>query len=106
MIQVRMSIYVAIFTLIPFQATRVLKPVWTSLDQPPTIQSTPGEKLIWETRKTPLRHVLGEPNIINNIVLNLTRPGSSSYLGFGEQGGRSLLKDPSFMNYYCGSIVS
>lgn len=50
--------------------------------------------------KQPLRHQWQDPNI-NNVVLTLSKPGPGEYLGFGEQGGRLVLKNPTFMNYYC-----
>ncbi|KAI8211645.1 hypothetical protein K4K52_009996 [Colletotrichum sp. SAR 10_76] len=40
-------------------------------------------------------------DVINNVVLNIDKPGPAQYLGFGEQGGRTVLKEPTFMNYFC-----
>jgi alpha-glucosidase (family GH31 glycosyl hydrolase) len=56
------------------------------------------EKIIWETTSKPLRwKQFGDTTA---TILTVKKPGSSKYIGFGEQGGKSLLKNRTFMNYF------
>lgn len=55
-------------------------------------------RVIWETVKRPIRwQKFGETYA---TVLSLVKPGSAKYIGFGEQGGKSLLKKSTYMNYF------
>lgn len=67
---------------------------------------TSAEQIIWQT-DSPIFSFQGDRNIsvINNVVMNIKKPGPAEYLGFGEQGGRTLLKQPTFMNYFCARPV-
>ncbi|KAF5004990.1 hypothetical protein FDECE_8515 [Fusarium decemcellulare] len=59
------------------------------------------QQIIWETAD-PAFSYQGDPHVgvINNVVLNIKKPVLSRYLGFGEQGGSTVLRGPTFMNYY------
>lgn len=83
------------------QATRVLEPMESS---PPGVLD---EQVIWQTTEQAFSYQ-GDPNIeaINNVVLNVNKPGPAKYLGFGEQGGRTVLKNPTYMNFFCKILIS
>lgn len=61
-----------------------------------------SEHVIWQTGAQAFSYQ-GNQDIpaINNVVLNIKKPTPADYLGFGEQGGRTVLKKPTFMNYFC-----
>ncbi|KAF4996639.1 hypothetical protein FGRMN_4385 [Fusarium graminum] len=61
-----------------------------------------SEQIIWQTTDQVFSYQLNK-NIdpINNVVLNIQKPGPAEYLGFGEQGGRTVLKKPTYLNYFC-----
>ncbi|KAF4469981.1 hypothetical protein FALBO_3118, partial [Fusarium albosuccineum] len=89
------------FLASPFRiiATRVLQP----MENPAGVVGADHlQQIIWETAD-PAFSYQGDPNIgvINNVVLNIKKPVLSRYLGFGEQGGQTVLRSPTFMNYYC-----
>lgn len=37
----------------------------------------------------------------NTVFMNVNKLGLAGYVGFGEQSGRTVLKKPTFMNYFC-----
>ncbi|KAI1029481.1 hypothetical protein LB504_010760 [Fusarium proliferatum] len=91
----------------PFRivATRKLKP----LDADPAFLKTVGidtvseyEEIIWQTTEETFSYQ-GNPSIgaVNNVVLNIKKPGPAAYLGFGEQGGRTVIKKPTYLNFFC-----
>ncbi|KAF5576151.1 alpha-glucosidase 2 [Fusarium pseudocircinatum] len=91
----------------PFRivATRKLKP----LDADPAFLKTVGidtvseyEEIIWQTKEETFSYQ-GNPSIgaVNNVVLNIKKPGPAAYLGFGEQGGRTVIKKPTYLNFFC-----
>ncbi|KAF5661454.1 alpha-glucosidase 2 [Fusarium circinatum] len=91
----------------PFRivATRKLKP----LDADPAFLKTVGidtvseyEEIIWQTAEETFSYQ-GNPSIgaVNNVVLNIKKPGPAAYLGFGEQGGRTVIKKPTYLNFFC-----
>lgn len=89
----------------PFRivATRALQPLSADPDAINELGITTSvEQIIWQTTSQAFSFS-GDPNIkvINNTVMNIKRPGSSQYLGFGEQGGHTVLKKPTYMNYFC-----
>ncbi|KAL0256827.1 hypothetical protein SLS55_007636 [Diplodia seriata] len=66
--------------------------------------STPaesGQAVIWKTKKRPLQYQVRdteqEPSA---IVLSVEKPDPARYMGFGEQGGKDLFKDNTYMNYF------
>ncbi|KLP23501.1 Uncharacterized protein LW94_8495 [Fusarium fujikuroi] len=90
----------------PFRivATRKLKP----LDADPAFLKTVGidtvseyEEIIWQTTEETFSYQ-GNPSIgaVNNVVLNIKKPGPAAYLGFGEQGGRTVIKKPTYLNFF------
>ncbi|EJU04376.1 alpha-1-4-glucan lyase [Dacryopinax primogenitus] len=84
------------------QVTRKLEVTPLIIPVPPDLHETnvPMEKVVWQTIARPFRY---EPMKyrVNNIILHVWKKGSAEFLGFGEQGGKHLLKTPSQMNYYC-----
>lgn len=91
----------------PFRivATRVLRPMPTdsaviSELSLPTVSAE--EQIIWQTSQQTFAYQ-GNPSIgiINNVVMTINKPTQAEYVGFGEQGGRTVLKRPTYMNYFC-----
>lgn len=60
------------------------------------IPAAPGRRnaIVWQTKERGLLYQ-GDATVIN-----VDKPQTAKYLGFGEQGGRSLYKDKTFMNYF------
>ncbi|KAL1613812.1 hypothetical protein SLS54_010273 [Diplodia seriata] len=60
-----------------------------------------GQAVIWKTKKRPLQYQVRdteqEPSA---IVLSVEKPDPARYMGFGEQGGKDLSKDNTYMNYF------
>ncbi|KKY28055.1 putative alpha-glucan lyase [Diplodia seriata] len=60
-----------------------------------------GQAVIWKTKKRPLQYQVRdteqEPSA---IVLSVEKPDPARYMGFGEQGGKDLFKDNTYMNYF------
>lgn len=87
----------------PFQiqCTRVLQPQRDPYQEPPGLEPVSVEKVIWQT--SPSWTFLQNPEdpSLTNIVLNVAKPGSAEYVGFGEQGGRTVVKSPTLLNYFC-----
>ncbi|KAF4781156.1 hypothetical protein HER10_EVM0008029 [Colletotrichum scovillei] len=61
-----------------------------------------SEEVIWRTADQAFSYN-GDPEIdaINNVILRMHKPPPAHYLGFGEQGGKTVLKKPTYMNYFC-----
>ncbi|KAH9225626.1 glycoside hydrolase family 31 protein [Colletotrichum gloeosporioides 23] len=90
----------------PFRiiATRKLDPSDVATLTDVGITTTATEHVIWRTTTETFCHQDGSQQgigAINNVVLNIEKPGPAQYLGFGEQGGRTVLKEPTYMNYFC-----
>ncbi|KAJ0375304.1 hypothetical protein COL26b_006515 [Colletotrichum chrysophilum] len=88
----------------PFRiiATRKLNPSDVATLTDVGITATATEHVIWRTTAQTFLHQDDKNiDVINNVVLNIDKPGPAQYLGFGEQGGRTVLKEPTFMNYFC-----
>ncbi|RKK84556.1 hypothetical protein BFJ71_g14509 [Fusarium oxysporum] len=85
-------------------ATRKLKTLEadTSLLQSVGVDTTSElEQIIWQTTDQTFSYQQNaDINAINNVVLNVKKPGPAVYLGFGEQGGKTILKKPSYLNYF------
>ncbi|KAI0485577.1 glycosyl hydrolases family 31-domain-containing protein [Xylaria cf. heliscus] len=66
------------------------------LKSPESIPARDGHDnaIIWQTKE---RGLLYQDDA---VILNIVKPITSKYLGFGEQGGKSLYKDKTFMNYF------
>lgn len=95
----------------PFRmvATRVLKPMPTEsavINELSLPIVTAEEQIIWQTSQQTFAYQ-GDPTIgiINNVVMNVNKPTQAEYVGFGEQGGRTVLKRPTYMNYFCKSKI-
>lgn len=58
----------------------------------PKVQGQRG-LIVWETAECPLRYQGSA------TVISVKKPRTAAYLGFGEQGGKSLLRDCTFMNF-------
>ena len=91
----------------PFRivATRTLQPLPTDsavISELSLPAITAGEQIIWQTSQQAFAYQ-EDPSIgiINNVVLNVNKPDQAEYVGFGEQGGRTVLKRPTYMNYFC-----
>ena len=93
----------AYFRRDPFQiqCTRVVQPRREIHKLPPGVTSSSVEKVIWQT--SPTRTFLQSPEAprATNIVLNVVKQGPAEYVGFGEQGGRTVMKPATSMNYFC-----
>ncbi|KAL5619805.1 hypothetical protein FOVSG1_002027 [Fusarium oxysporum f. sp. vasinfectum] len=91
----------------PFRivATRKLKTLEadTSLLQSVGVDTTSElEQIIWQTTDQTFSYQKNSDiDAINNVVLNVKKPGPAEYLGFGEQGGKTVLKKPTYLNYFC-----
>lgn len=60
------------------------------------------EQIIWQTTDQTFSYQQNSDiDAINNVVLNIKKPGPAEYLGFGEQGGKTVLKKPTYLNYFC-----
>ncbi|KAM0489552.1 hypothetical protein ACHAP8_012462 [Fusarium lateritium] len=60
------------------------------------------EQIIWQTTDQTFSYETnGSIDAIKNVVLNVKKPGPAEYLGFGEQGGKTVLKKPTYLNYFC-----
>ncbi|KAL6832031.1 glycoside hydrolase family 31 protein [Trichoderma camerunense] len=60
------------------------------------LESSQGVTVIWKTKPKPLMYLERG----RGTILSIQAPASSHYLGFGEQGGRDLFKDKTYMNYF------
>ena len=93
----------AYFRKDPFQiqCTRIVQPQLDPYTAPPGLSTSSVEKVIWQT--SPTRTFVQSPEAprATNIVLNVTKPGPAEYIGFGEQGGRTVIKSATLMNYFC-----
>ncbi|KAK7966875.1 glycoside hydrolase family 31 protein [Apiospora aurea] len=92
----------------PFKVTAVRSIASTgTVDTSPALQhpaldsvdSIPKERgranaIIWETKS---RAILYQEDA---TILNVDKPLTAKYLGFGEQGGKHLFKDKTYMNYF------
>jgi hypothetical protein len=60
-----------------------------------------AEKVIWQTSPKTFRWKTNpQYRVLKNVVLDVVKPGNGKYLGFGEQGGMSFVKQPTFMNFF------
>jgi hypothetical protein len=58
-------------------------------------------RVVWETSPKTFRwHIHEVHDMLKDVVLDVIKPGHGEYLGFGEQGGTSFAKQPTFMNYF------
>jgi hypothetical protein len=58
-------------------------------------------RVIWETSPKTFRwHQHEVHDMLKDVVLDVVKPGHGEYVGFGEQGGTSFAKLPTFMNYF------
>ncbi|EKG12891.1 Glycoside hydrolase family 31 [Macrophomina phaseolina MS6] len=68
---------------------------------PITAPAESGQAVIWKTKKRPLQYqVRGSDKEPCAIVLSVEKPDPARFMGFGEQGGKDLFKDNTFMNYF------
>ena len=93
----------AYFRKDPFQiqCTRIIQPQRDTFEQPPGLITSSIEKVIWQTSPGRTFSQSPEGPRATNIVLNVAKPGPAEYVGFGEQGGRSVVKSATLMNYFC-----
>ncbi|KAH6869776.1 glycosyl hydrolases family 31-domain-containing protein [Thelonectria olida] len=89
-------------------ATRQLSPMKADVASASLLQSlgvtpiSPSEQIVWQTTgKTFAYQGDKDIGVINNVVLKVNKPEPAAYLGFGEHGGRTVLKKPTYMNYFC-----
>ncbi|KAF4873613.1 Alpha-glucosidase 2 [Colletotrichum siamense] len=95
------------FLASPFRiiATRKVTPMQkrpSFMDETIVAEALSSEEVIWQTNAQTFSYQ-GHSKIgaINNVVLNVHKPNPAEYLGFGEQGGRTVLKKPTYMNFFC-----
>jgi len=50
--------------------------------------------IVWQTKERPLKYV------DNATILSIKKSSTADHLGFGEQGGRSLFKSETLMNFF------
>ena len=94
----------AFFRKDPFQiqCTRVIQPQPEMSRLPPgVVAASSVEKVVWQT--SPTQTFLQNPEAprATNIILNVAKPDPAKYVGFGEQGGRTVMKSATLMNYFC-----
>ncbi|KAL8792282.1 MAG: hypothetical protein Q9195_005161 [Heterodermia aff. obscurata] len=60
------------------------------------LQEVPGRRplVVWQMSERGIRYQ-GK-----STILSVQKPSTARYLGFGEQGGSSLIKDKTFMDYF------
>ncbi|KAF2151548.1 glycoside hydrolase family 31 protein [Myriangium duriaei CBS 260.36] len=89
----------------PFRlvATRSLSPQSLNQNELQNVGLTgPVERIIWQTSSNTFAFSTdSRTTAINNNVFFMEKPGPAQYIGFGEQGGKTLLKEPTMMNYFC-----
>jgi alpha-glucosidase len=59
-----------------------------------------GEHRVWATAAPAIQFTANGPND-HAIVQAASRPPAASYVGFGEHGGRNLLKNGDQLTYFC-----
>ena len=93
----------AYFRKDPFQiqCTRIVRPQGDTYKPPPGLVVSSVERVIWQTSPTGTFLQSREAPRATNIVLNVAKPGPAEYVGFGEQGGRTVMKSATLMNYFC-----
>ena len=94
----------ALFRKDPFQiqCTKVIQPQPAISSLPPgEVAASSVEKVVWQT--SPTQTFLQNPEAprATNIILNVAKPVPAKYVGFGEQGGRTVMKSATLMNYFC-----
>ena len=81
-------------TSIPISAgiSSVSNPTSKSLE----LQEVPGWRpsVVWQTSERGIRYQ-GK-----STILSVEKPSTARYLGFGEQGGSSFIKDKTFLDYF------
>lgn len=93
----------AYFRKDPFQiqCTRTVQAQGDTFQLPPGIAASSVERVIWQTSPTRTFSQNPEAPRASNIVLSIAKPGPAEYIGFGEQGGRTVMKSSTLMNYFC-----
>ena len=90
------------FQITAFQSLTTISK-WTGISQPSyavpenmKLQEVPGWRplVVWQMSERGIRYQ-GK-----STILSVQKPSTARYLGFGEQGGSSLLKDKTFMDYF------
>jgi hypothetical protein len=54
--------------------------------------------IVWRTAPNGLAWSIKDKT--TNTILSVVKPGAARYIGFGEQGGMSLFKYSTYMNYF------
>ncbi|CAM1508904.1 Fc.00g026430.m01.CDS01 [Cosmosporella sp. VM-42] len=101
-VNTRLHFLASPFRIVATRKINPMKPTPSYLKSTGVQELSTSEQVIWQTTAETFKYE-GDPNIgaINNVVLNVSKPTSAAYLGFGEQGGRTVLKKPTFMNFFC-----
>jgi hypothetical protein len=55
--------------------------------------------IIWKTKPRGLKYTSSA------TILTLEKSVTADYMGFGEQGGKSLFKKKTYMNYFSKSLI-
>lgn len=67
---------------------------------PPTA-SRAIEKIVWQTSPKTFRwNIHPVVSVVKQVILDVIKAGHGEFIGFGEQGGTSFMKTPTFMNYF------
>lgn len=81
---------------------RPLKELYSSL--PSSYQAatmTLGGEIVWQTSERALLHHVNETHgMMKDVVLDIEKTSSGAFVGWGEQGGTSFMKQPCYMNYF------
>ncbi|KAF5228687.1 hypothetical protein FAUST_10917 [Fusarium austroamericanum] len=98
-----LHIFSSPFRLVATRKLRLLQESDPSLLQSVGVDTTSEvEQIIWQTTDQTFSYQQNSDiDAINNVVLNIKKPGPAEYLGFGEQGGKTVLKKPTYLNYFC-----
>ncbi|KAG0125373.1 glycosyl hydrolases family 31-domain-containing protein [Tuber indicum] len=85
------------------QAVRVLTPLpdLYPIPEAPSTASRATEKIVWQTSPETFRWSIHPVvSVVKQVVLDVIKAGHGEFIGFGEQGGTSFMKTPTFMNYF------
>lgn len=64
-------------------------------------QATARIKVIWQTSPETFRYKRhATHDMLKDVVIDVVKAGHGEFIGFGEQGGTSFAKKPTFMNYF------
>ncbi|KAA8895125.1 alpha-1,4-glucan lyase [Sphaerosporella brunnea] len=98
---IKLIIYRSPFRIQAIRKLQLLKPLYPMPGSIVSGNADGNYRVIWETSPKTFRwHQHPQHAMLKDIVLDVIKPGHGEYMGFGEQGGTSFAKTPTFMNYF------